>query len=475
MSRKITQDIFLCFLSAVLLIFSFPNYNLWFFAWFGFLPLFWAIQSKSKGRAFLLSYFTGIIFWTGTIYWLANVTLTGTVLLIVYLALYFGIFGLIFYFILLLAPHYALLFLPFLWIILECLRSHLFTGFPWALLGYSQYLNLPVIQIADFSGVWGVSFLVMMINVTIYKVISYKLWIISKEQKSVSIVKSFLLPLLILFLSLIYGYYKLNLIPPSFILPIKLKISVIQANIPQELKWRAGMEEIIITKYLDISRQAIEAKPDLVIWPEAAIPYVLEENSIYNEQVISFVKKIKIPLLFGAVRKEDKNYYNSAILISEKGKALIYDKLHLVPFGEYIPLRKIFGFLEKILPIGDFTPGREYTLFTLPVAGSRVVAKFAVLICFEDLFPKLSRQFVKRGADFLVNITNDAWFGRSAAAYQHLQASVFRAVENRVAVVRAANTGVSAFIAPSGKIISMLEIFNEGKMTSSIELFSNMR
>jgi len=162
------KDYIFCVLSAILLIFSFPNFNLGFFAWFGFVPLFFVLEDKSKWKAFFLSYLTGIVFWLGIIYWLIHVTLPGMIILVLYLALYFGIFGLI----ILSAIRYPLsatiLFIPSVWVLLEYVRAHLFAGFPWALLGYSQYLNLPIIQISDITGAWGVSFLVMLVNVSLY-------------------------------------------------------------------------------------------------------------------------------------------------------------------------------------------------------------------------------------------------------------------------------------------------------------------
>lgn len=448
------KDLLLCILSAGLLIFAFPNFNIWLFAWFGFVPLFFAIEGKSKAKAFLLSYITGVIFWLGTIYWLIHVTLPGLVLLVLYLALFFGFFGLIISSNLQLSTYFLVLS-PAVWVLLEYIRSHLFTGFPWALLGHSQYLNLPAIQIADITGAWGVSFLVMLVNAAIYEVTSAK--------------KKYLLPILLLLITLIYGYYKLHNLPLAPC-PLQLRISVIQGNIPQELKWDPAARLPIIDKYLDLSRKALKDKPDLIIWPEAAIPVVLEEEPFYLEFVRKFAKDMRTPLLIGAVSTQGGLYYNTAILISGEGKlANRYAKIHLVPFGEYIPLRKILPFLETVVPIGDFAAGKEYTVFT------KDAVRFSVLICFEDLFPELSREFVKKGAGFLVNITNDAWFGKTSSPYQHLSASVLRAVENRVALVRAANTGVSGFIAPTGEIISLVsakeagEIFVGGFKTQEIK------
>ncbi len=477
---SLKKEIFLCLLSVILLVLSFPNYNLWILAWLGFVPLFFALKGKSQGKAFLLSYITGVIFWVGTIYWLIHVTLPGLILLVLYLALYFGIFGL-FFSICPLSSVLCPLTVASIWVLLEYIRSYLFTGFPWALLGYSQYLNLAVIQIADITGVWGVSFLVMLINVAIWRFFSgFRVPLACARGRQGSGFRErffYLLPSLVLLLCvLIYGFYKMNLYAvPCTLSPIK--ISVIQGNISQELKWDPAARQMIMDKYLDLSRQAVKDKPNLIIWPEAAIPVVLEDEPRYYEEVANLAREIRRPLLMGAVRFQDGLYYNTAILISEQGKLLNrYSKLHLVPFGEYIPLRKLFPFLETVVPIGDFTAGKEYTVFNLFTLHSPLSTKFSVLICFEDLFPELSRNFVKRGAEFLVNITNDAWFGKTSSPYQHLSASVFRAVENRRSLVRAANTGVSGFIAPSGRILSLVQdrqgktIFVAGYQTSSLDI-----
>ena len=199
-------------------------------------------------------------------------------------------------------------------------------------------------------------------------------------------------------------------------------------------------------------------------------PEILGENDQTYEEIFSLAKEIKIPLLIGAVVNDRNNYFGSALLIDTTGKITQrYDKLHRVPFGEYIPLKNVFPFLEKVVPIGDIQKGKEYTVFP---------PGFAVLDCFEDVFPELAREFVKRGARFLVNITNDAWYKETSAPWQHLQASVFRAVENRVYLARAANTGVSGFIAPTGKIISLVKdksgnvIFIDGFATQYIFMAS---
>ena len=469
------MDVLLCVCSAALLVLSFPAFNLEFLAWIGFVPLFFVLKNASPGKGFLLSYLTGVLFWWGIIYWLIHVTLAGMIILIFYLALFFGLFGfLVCRYSLLqtsvalqtpsskLPTYMSLLVIPSIWVISEYLRSVLFTGFPWALLGYSQYLNLPVIQIADITGAWGVSFLIMLVNVSIYSSVS-------RIPHPVSRFKALIPAAVCVVLATGYGYFKMFQLPHEPSYP-SLLVSVIQGNIPQDLKWQPSMKDFTIDKYMDLSRQVIKEKPQLLIWPEAAMPVVLDDDPVLFKRINDFVNEVNTPLLFGVVTQAGDSYYNSALLILPYNKHVErYNKLHLVPFGEFIPFRKLFPFLEVVVPIGDFTAGRDHTVFKRPVP-------FSVLICFEDLFADLSRQYVLRGSKLLVNITNDAWFKKTSSPFQHLQASVFRAVENRVHVIRAANTGISGIINPSGRIESVIKDgkgeprFVSGTVTGEIRL-----
>jgi apolipoprotein N-acyltransferase len=465
------KDFLLCFLSGLLIALSFPDFNLEFFAWIGFVPVFFALKDKSKSRSFLLSYFCGIVFWSVTVYWLIHVTLLGTILLVLYLSVYFGLFGFLLSTINYRPSALGILLISSVWVLLEYCRSHFLTGFPWALLGYSQYLNLPIIQIADIAGVWLVSFLVMTINAAVYSAIA------DSSKLPVRIIRLFLV-VLCLAIALFYGSFKLKQISKAKSRGA-LKVSVVQANIPQELKWQPQARDFIMKKYLEVSRKAAKEKPDLMIWPEASIPEVLGQDQLYYEIAAKFSKENAVFLLLGAVTVRDGTYYNSALLISPDGQAdKTYDKLHLVPFGEYIPLKNIFRFLETVVPIGDIAAGKDYVVFDGPGLKGPIHSiqpRFGVLVCFEDVFPELAREFVKKGAGFLVNITNDGWYKKTSAAAQHFQASVFRAVENRVFLVRSANTGISGFVAPSGQIISTVEdalgenIFIEGFKTETID------
>jgi apolipoprotein N-acyltransferase len=227
------------------------------------------------------------------------------------------------------------------------------------------------------------------------------------------------------------------------------------------MKWNPVYQNIVINKYRDLTLKAADEKPDLIIWPETATPFYFEESQSETNLMRDLAREIKTPILFGSPHREKIKgkiiYFNSAFLVSESGETLgRYDKMHLVPFGEFVPFRKILFFIEKlVVMIGDFGRGTEATV--MQTAGNRV----GVSICYEMIFPDLIRQAVKNGANFLVNITNDAWFGKSAASYQHRSMGALRAVENRISIVRVANTGVSGTIEATGNLRDETKLFTE--------------
>jgi len=456
-------------LSGFLLALPFFNGNFWLISWIGFIPLFFAWQEKSVLKVFTLSFVTGLVFFGSVIYWLIHVTFIGQILLIIYLSLYFGIFGMLVYLGRKNSFLFLLFFIPSLWVILEFLRSYLFTGFGWALLGYSQYKNLVTIQIADIGGAYAVSFIIVMINFAIYGMCRKDLRRITKLSLGIT-------SCILLLLFSAYGLFKLKSHFPEDAL---IKVSVVQGNIPQELKWQEEKSLYILEEYIRLTKEAAGDNPEFIIWPESSAPGLFPADASIFNSIIDTVKEIKIPLLVGVIITERGEFYNSAILISKQGRIVKrYDKLHLVPFGEYIPLKRIFSFTANLtsVPIGNFTHGENFIAF--PLNNGDKKTRFSVLICFEDIFPALSRQFVKSGANLLVNITNDAWFKRSSAPYQHMQASVFRAIENRKFLIRAANTGISCFIDPYGRIIDKVsnlnggDIFVSGYKTQEVELNS---
>jgi len=472
------RDILLSLLSGILLIFSFPNFDLEFLAWFALVPLFYSIDGKGLYHSFKLGFFTGFVSFLGILYWIivavhtyGNVSfiLSGLILLLLvtYLSLFTGAFTFLTRLIQTRSGIQTILFTPILWVALEYLRSFLLTGFPWAYLGHTQYLNLPFIQMADITGVYGLSFVILSVNASLY-------WVLHQWPKRTFPFKEVAITVLILLSFLIYGYVKIRHVDRETIKSPPLKLALVQGNIDQSIKWDKSFQLETLKIYRRLSMRVAEDKPDLIIWPETATPFFFQEAKEYQPIVLEIPEKTNAFLLFGTpfykIEKGKVNYYNSAFLISPSKKLIgKYDKIHLVPFGEYIPLRKLLFFIESSIGegIGNFKPGKESFNFSLPQG------KFGVLICFEIIFPDLCRRFVKDGADFLVTITNDAWFGRTSAPYQHLSIATFRAIENRVFIARAANTGISAFIDPKGKIVDQGGIFTEEAMNGTIRLSRN--
>jgi len=471
------KDIFLSFLSGILLILSFPNFNLEFLAWFALVPLFYSLKGKDLLSSFFLGFLAGIIAFLGILYWIVvavhtygNVPLILSVLilllLILYLSLYLGTFTMLFRLIQIRFGSRMIILAPFLWIALEYLRSIFLTGFPWANLGHSQYLNLPFIQIAEITGVYGLSFIILWINITLYLILLQ--W---PEKKFPY--REVLISVIILTGALIYGYLKIEAVDRQVQKQPPLRIGLVQGNIDQSIKWDQSFQRETLKIYERLSLKVVREKPDFIIWPETATPFFFQDAKEYRPIILDIPVKTNAFLLFGSpsykVEGKKVNHYNSAYLAAPSGEIVgRYDKIHLVPFGEYVPLGEILSLGSLGEGIGDFKSGKEILNLSLPQG------KFGVLICFEIIFPELCRRFVKKGANFLVTITNDAWFGRTSAPYQHFSIAAFRAVENRVFVARAANTGISGFIDPKGKILDEGGIFTEEAISGVIRL-SNIK
>lgn len=450
---------------------SFPVFNFSFLAWFALIPLLTAIRGEKPSEAFFSGYLMGLLFFGLTLYWVGYVAIIGVLVMSFYLAFYPALFAFGADILLKQFPRprirYAF-FVSSLWVGLEYLRSNLLTGFGWALLGHTQWENLYIIQIADMTGVYGVSFLIVFTNAVISSKIKKKLKGLSVEPRYVALL------IILLAMTTMYGYFRISQRYKGDI----INVSVIQGDIPQSQKWDERYIKEILNTYVRLTKEAVIGKPDLVIWPETAAPGFLETDKELFDAVSGLAKETKTYLLTGtpSERSSSGPYFNSAVLFSKEGKLIKrYDKIHLVPFGEYVPFGdNLFSFVKTLYDMGeDYTPGSEYTLFELPV-GKAPPAKFGVLICFEDIFPGLTAEFVKRGADFMVVITNDAWFMRTGAPYQHAQSSVFRAIENRINVIRSANTGYSCFIDQKGRITDFVKdidgenIFVSGFATEKI-------
>jgi apolipoprotein N-acyltransferase len=475
-NKIVETDFFAPIIFGIILALPFLFAGFWWLAWCGLIPLLILIErSPSYKKTMSICFAYGFSFYVASLYWLYYTSLIGLIIVAAYCSLYFVLFGFILKAAIEKKRPSTLVYIIFascLWVACEFIRSHLFTGFGWNQLGYSQFEKIKIIQIADFSGVYGVTFTVVYINASLKDIaVNLKNLLLYKRKIVIKETAIALSCLIIILLSYAYGDIKLN----EKLSDRTMKVSVIQGNIAQHKKWENFYKDMIMDKYIRLSSMAAIDRPDLIVWPETSLPGYLEEYDLYKE-VSDFAKDVRTPVLIGAPRMQTYNqgYYNSAVLFSKEGEMIdFYDKIHLVPFGEYIPFRKVMGFLYRYYDIAEFSPGDIYTIFK--VDGYNL----SVLICFEDAFEGLVRNFVRRGADFMINITNDAWFYESAEPRQHLSASVLRAVENNKSFIRAANTGISGFIDPYGRIISKVkkgkkDVCVSGFSTAEVPLSENM-
>lgn len=444
------QKYVLAVISGLLLILSQPNFNLFPLAWVGLIPLLVCLKLTSSWKAaFWCGYVTGAVFFFGMTYWIvllypyANIVVTtfGCLALVAYLAVYPAIFSAVLY---RLSKHPGVRYIfiaPVIWIGLEWVRSWMLTGFPWGSMGYSQWNNLYAIQIASITGVHGVSFVVVLLNAAIANLIcAYPNW-----QRQL---KASALPLLIVIASLVYGVFSLSK-PHQATSTIEL--ALVPGNVPQEEKWQKQYLSKIFKKYVKLIKRADAAGPDLIVLPETAIPgAIFSAPNAYRQNLEQTLSAQQINLLIGAPHyNPDSKVYNRVFLLSPSGEELgSFSKMHLVPFGEYVPLGR---YLPNLIQFKPYEPGKSIDLFPIP---STADDQMGISICFESVFPNLFRKFVKKGATAMGILTNDAWFTGTAAPYQHFSVAPFRAVENRVPVFRCANGGISCIIDAHGRIIT---------------------
>lgn len=353
------------------------------------------------------------------------------------------------------APTLALATAPFLWVTGEWVRAHFLGGFPWGTLGYSQYLRLPVIQIAELGGVHAVSFVLVAVNAAVAGclVLPWR-----------GVLAGAALAGTLLAATLAFGSARLA--EPAR--PGEVTVAIMQPSIEQPLKFDPTHASTTLGIYTSLTRRASVEHPDLVVWPETATPAPLRRDSRLLDALIVLSRTVKAPLLVGSIDVQDTTpprLSNSAFLLTEQGIVGRYDKIRLVPFGEFVPLTSLLGFIRGWAEfVSELEPGSNAVVFQGPPA------PFGVVICYEGIFPELVREFVRGGARLMVNMTNDAWFGRTDGPWQHLAMYPFRAVEHRTAVARAANTGVSVFIAPSGQILRRLPLYRRAVMAERLPL-----
>lgn len=461
--------------SGLLCAIAFPPWDVGPIAFVGLVPLFLALEGTTPPRAARLGYAAGLSFYLATIWWVINTMTTygrmPLLLSLVALLLLCGVlagYTAAFAGLLVLGRKWLRsprgiepLLAAGLWVALEFLRTYLFSGFPWALLGYTQYRQPTVRLLAAATGVYGISALLLLVNGAVAGLLAS--WLEAREGGTRW--RAALLPVGLAALALLatVAYARLLWRDPTG--GAAIRVGVLQGNIDQSLKWDRSYQMATLDIYERLTRRVAAEKPGLIVWPETAIPFFLRREPELSARVYRLAEETGVPMLVGSPDVgDDGRLYNTAFLLGRDGRIRgRYDKRHLVPFGEYVPLHQIFFFLDKLaVGIGDFGRGHRATVFSLDGV------RFSVMICYEAIFPGEVREFGRDGAEFLVNITNDAWFGRSGAPSQHLAMAAMRAVENGMYMVRAANTGISAVIAPTGEILAQTGIFTETALLGTI-------
>ena len=451
--------------SAVLLTAAYPTTDWSLLVWVALVPLLAAAVVRRPREALADGWLQGTVFFLLLLRWLDHtfrnysaipwpVTWLPILGLAAYCGLYFGLVAaLVSWLRLRLGTGWALAAAPLLWVAGEWFRGWILSGFPWGLLGYSQYRQLPLIQIASLTGVYGVSFLIVAVNAALVAVVALG-W---RRAAGGAVVA----------LALVVGALGVGTVIAEQLdfdsdSP-RLQVAVIQPSIEQSLKWDPAYQRQTLGIFTALTRRAGAGKPAIILWPETAAPIFLrrDPNLVVDLQVLS--AEVKAPLLVGSVDGDQRGLYNSAFLLTGQGIRAKYDKIHLVPFGEYVPLAGVIGFVRRWAEfISEFQAGEVPRVF------SEADPPFGVVICYEGIFPELFREFMLGGARYMVNITNDAWFGTTSGPWQHLAVLPFRAVENRVAIARSANTGVSGFVARNGRITKTLGLFERGFLSGEI-------
>jgi apolipoprotein N-acyltransferase len=456
--------------SGVLLTLGFPPFHLAWLSWAALVPLLLAVRGKTLRQAMGLGFLTGFTHFLTALYWIAYVVrhygslpLPMAAGVLVLLAAYLGLYPAVFAGVARAwdsRPRFQWYGLPFVWVALEWLRAHALTGFPWANLGYTQTPFATLVQQADLTGVYGVGWLVVLGNTCLAACVA------SRRPR-----RCLAFPLLMLAASLAYGTLRLDTVSRAQDAAEAMAVGLVQPAIDQSLKWDPAFQEATLERLERLSRRAAahDPRPDLLVWPETATPFFFGIEEKQSERVKGVARALGIPILFGSPgvmwHGKQPRPLNKAFLLDSEGNVRgDYAKQHLVPFGEYVPLKRILFFVHRLVEAaGDFVPGQDPSV--LRMDGTRL----GVLICYEAIFPDLARSAIREGADILVNLTNDAWFGRSSAPYQHFEMARWRAVEFRVPLVRCANTGVSAMFDAAGNPCGKIPLNEVGVLVCRVK------
>jgi apolipoprotein N-acyltransferase len=463
--------------TGLLLASAFPPFNVSQSAWLAIVPLLFALEDCAAKQAFRRGYAAGFVFFGSTIWWTVYTTvagaplflaLLGTVALVAFLALYFGLASVGW-----MKLRAALddrtdtvsrnLLLAVMgtagWVTLEWVRGVFpFGGFSWNFIGVALWQSAPLFQFSSVTGVYGVSALVCFVNFALYFTLRRFLRQMREPETGQRLSWEFYAAMVLVCAAFLHGWHDIQRVESRK----TLRLAVAQGNIPQTLKFVASEKPMILERYRTLTEIVIMNRPDLIIWPETAVPDRLRYDPESSSMVADLVARAHVPLFTGTLDSDPvadgTAYYNAAMFVLPDGTLQgIYHKIHLVPFGEYVPMRKALPFMKWLTPIPDsFERGHQYTLFRVNDVS------FGAVICFEDTAAGLYRQFVKRGAEFMVNLTNDAWFKTSPAAEMHLANAVFRAAENHRPLVRVTNHGMTCVVDEFGIVRERLTPFSEG-------------
>jgi len=468
----VIRALVLAFLSAVLVVASFPPFDFGLLGLVALAPLLCALEGAR--RPFLVGFGAGWVAFTGIAWWVYYamahfggippfVAVPLMLLMTAIMAAFWGLFSWAHARLRRALPGLpGIIAIPILWTASEYLRVSLpDLEFPWALLGLSLYRHLPLIQVADLGGVWAVSFLVALCAAGVAAFVRDprgRGWDAGWKPLAAA--------LAVLMCCGAYGVLRLGQPAEGR----ELRVAVVQGNVPQDVKWDRRFREQTFRTHEDLTRAAAGAGAELVVWSESATAFVYQQEPEYQGRLAGLVKESGTPLLFGSPAFEMKagksSLRNRAYLLGGDGQVAGWqDKQQLVPFGEFVPFKSVLFFARPLVQaVGSFEPGERPVVFSVP--GGR----FGALVCYEVIFPDLVRRFAAAGAEFLVNITNDAWYERSAASRQQFANLVFRAVENRRPIARSANTGISGFVDTHGGIISASELFVQGQYRATLAL-----
>ncbi|HPG38036.1 MAG TPA: apolipoprotein N-acyltransferase [bacterium] len=476
------RNLLLGILTGVLLGLSFPPFKTGFLAYFVLIPFFLLLEDKHGFSAFRWGYISGLFADIATLFWIGWVTVPGMIGALLVLPLFWGFYAFLHTFLYRRLQFKAYLVVPFLWTAVEYLQSAGETAFPWNFLGYSQSYYLPFIQFAEYLAVFGVSFWVVSINCTIF--LLWKKWSLPRLRSVLAIILGilFLLPA-------VHGIIRMS---DNGVRTEKIKIALLQGNIDPFEKWDKDLYDRNFKVYTDLADSAIKGQPDLMIWPETATPFYLRYEMFYLERVKMIADTANLALLTGSVDFDyddngDYRYYNSALGFEANLDYIQkYAKMLLVPFSERVPYKNYFPFnvlknllFDMALGVGDYSQGSEYKLFTFHPRSWYLdknngnAYQAAVAICYESVFPDHIAKLTRMGANILIIITNDAWFGKTSAPHQHQQIAVFRAIENRIPVARCANTGVSCFIDEYGHVSRSTALFEQALIEQEVALTSS--